>query len=126
MAKKKKINFKKLNLIAAVIMLIMIGVPAVFTAGNSVYGYYDKNFIDPDSDGLSTKYENSHTYPNGTTTNPQNADSDSDGVNDKDEIKAGTDPTVNLDDTDQDGSTNEEEAAAGTDPNDASSYPENN
>ena len=77
---------------------------------------------DSDNDGLTDKEEAEKG------TNPNEADTDGDGVNDGDEVKAGTNPTVKDEtpeepakDSDGDGVTDEQEAADGTDPNKADS-----
>lgn len=77
---------------------------------------------DNDSDGLTAKEE--FTYK----TNPNNADTDGDGINDGDEVSQGSNPVgkgplqVNektINDNDGDGLDNEHEALFGTDPNNA-------
>ena len=77
---------------------------------------------DSDNDGLTDKEEAEKG------TNPNEADTDGDGVNDGDEVKAGTNPTVKDEtpeepakDSDGDGVTDEQEEADGTDPNKADS-----
>ena len=76
---------------------------------------------DSDNDGLTDKEEAEKG------TDPKKADTDGDGVNDGDEVKNGTDP-LKADtpdkpakDSDGDGVTDEQEAADGTDPNKADS-----
>ena len=63
----------------------------------------------------------------GYTTNPAKADTDNDGVNDKDESDSGTNPTVPdqifLDDIDRDGWEDETELLFGSDPNNSESVP---
>jgi len=68
---------------------------------------------DPDSDELSNLDE----YLNGT--DPQNPDTDGDGMLDGYEVENNLDPLVDdsLEDPDNDGLTNGEEVALGTDPN---------
>ncbi|MFD1466036.1 KxYKxGKxW signal peptide domain-containing protein, partial [Lapidilactobacillus mulanensis] len=66
---------------------------------------------DPDSDGLTSEEESE------AGTDPDNPDTDSDGVNDSDDVKP-LDPTISddKDDPDSDNLTSEEESEAGTDP----------
>ena len=72
--------------------------------------------VDTDSDGLDDLTEIAYG------TNPTVADSDSDGINDGDEVyKYKTDPLKF--DTDGDGAGDGDEIAAGTDPLDPNSYP---
>ena len=76
---------------------------------------------DSDNDGLTDKEEAEKG------TDPKKADTDGDGVNDGDEVKNGTDPLKAdtpeepVKDSDGDGVTDEQEAADGTDPNKADS-----
>jgi alpha-tubulin suppressor-like RCC1 family protein len=81
--------------------------------------------IDQDADGLTDSVEtNTGTYvsANNTGTNPSNADSDNDGLNDGEEvITYGTNPVSA--DTDSDGAPDGVEVTAGTNPKQNSSLP---
>ncbi len=74
--------------------------------------------LDADGDGLDY-YEEVYVH----TTNPELADTDSDGLNDGEEIEIGTDPK--LADTDGDGTNDGQEIAMGTNPTDPASNPGN-
>ncbi|MDR7254552.1 hypothetical protein J2X46_003545 [Nocardioides sp. BE266] len=81
----------------------------------------DPNDADSDDDGLRDGPE-VNTYD----TDPLDADTDDGGVNDGDEVQNGTDPSDGSDDqpgpaadSDGDGLTDEQEADLGTDPSDA-------
>lgn len=76
----------------------------------------DVDSIDQDGDGLSNTAERERIG-----TDPSEADTDSDGLDDGTEKAKGTDP--NTDDTDGDGFTDGTEVDSGTDPLDDSSYP---
>jgi len=74
--------------------------------------------LDSDVDGLCDVVEtNTGTYngPNDTGTDPNNPDSDGDGLNDGEEVAFGSDP--NMFDTDRDGYSDLIEQQNGTDPN---------
>ena len=72
---------------------------------------------DADSDGLTLAQEGSYG------TNPNNADTDGDGINDGDEIDEGTDPNYNPNtDSDGDGVSDSLELGDGTDPNNSNDY----
>lgn len=71
----------------------------------------DPQEVDSDADGLSDGEEVEYG------TDPAVSDSDGDGLSDGDEVEAGTDPV--LVDTDGDGLSDGDEVAAGTDPFDA-------
>jgi len=79
--------------------------------------------LDDDGDGLANVVEtNTGVYVDryDTGTDPDNADTDDDGLSDGDEVRTfGTDPTQA--DSDGDGADDGDELAAGTDPNDPSS-----
>ncbi len=102
--------------------------PATDSDGDGLYDYQetyglagaltDPNDSDSDDDGLSDG-EELLTYG----TNPNNPDMDGDGLSDYDEVMTyGTNP--NNPDTDGDGYSDPVEVALGTDPNDATSFPE--
>ena len=113
------------SIVAGALLGALVAVPGVASAHTSKH--------DLDGDGLSNRYERLHTH-----TNPLKADTnhngikdgaddqDGDGLNNKDEIKAGTDPQdVDSDnngvedgqeDSDQDGVENEQEQTDGTNP----------
>jgi hypothetical protein len=80
----------------------------------------DPGNADSDGDGLNDGFE---VFESGT--NPTNADTDGDETNDGDEIDAGTnpnvDPDVTAEDVDGDGLSNADEVNEGTDPNDPDS-----
>jgi MYXO-CTERM domain-containing protein len=75
----------------------------------------DPNDPDSDDDGVTDGAEHS------AGTDPLNADSDGDGLDDGAEFGAGTDP-LNAD-SDGDGATDGAEVGAGTDPLDPASVP---
>ena len=81
---------------------------------------------DTDGDGLIDAVEsNTGTFVNANDTgsDPNDADSDNDGLNDADEVNIhGTDP--NDADSDSDGIIDSEELAVGTDPNSGGSVPD--
>lgn len=129
--KSKRMSSKKLNIIAAVVMLTLITGTTVYSTFVAFDAWAD-SIWDYDRDGLSNKYENTHTYTDGVSskistdatgnkTSPNSSDTDGDTIKDKQEIKDKTDPTVNLTDTDGDGVTDQDENTAGTDSNDANS-----
>ncbi len=65
-----------------------------------IHGFNDAALLDSDGDGLSDIYEtNTATFINATDTgsDPNDADSDNDGVNDGTEVDLGTDPNNALD-----------------------------
>ena len=104
-------------------------------AGDNTVSYSDLSITefvasDPDGDGISTADETSGVQNafDGAPTDPNNADSDGDGIDDKEEGQAGggadgfvTDP--NSADTDGDGYADPFEIAQGSDPTDAQSTP---
>ncbi len=73
---------------------------------------------DTDQDGLPDAWERTHF---GNLSPTANGDDDRDGLNNRGEFDAGTQPSNR--DSDGDGATDGAEVAAGTDPNDASSVP---
>ncbi len=75
-----------------------------------VFDMYNCYEYDSDNDGIPNQNEANYK------TDPNNADSDSDGVTDGAEIKNLSDPLESNTDEDNDGLTNAEEVAAGTDP----------
>ena len=87
---------------------------------------YDIAFDDEDGDGLQNEVEtNTGVYVDGndTGTDPNDPDSDNDGLNDGDEVNIhNTDP--NDPDTDGDGMEDGYEVAFGYDPNDENSWAE--
>ncbi|MDE0820788.1 MAG: hypothetical protein OSA95_06685, partial [Opitutales bacterium] len=78
-------------------------------ASETVPGVYADTSGDLDGDGLRNAAE-TNIYG----TDPSKADTDADGINDKEELSLKTDPTVA--DTDDDGFVDGEEVASGTDP----------
>lgn len=84
--------------------------------------------VDRDNDGIPDLYEtNTGVFvdENNTGTNPNNADTDGDGMSDGFEVDNGLNPFVNdaNDDADNDGLTNLEEFLRGSDPNNAADPP---
>ncbi|MBI4449340.1 hypothetical protein HY641_04930 [Candidatus Woesearchaeota archaeon] len=79
---------------------------------------------DKDDDGLSNLEEYRYFKENGKVINPSKKDTDGDGFTDKEEIDAGTDPTIptdhpgRADDTDLDGIPDDFERDHGLNPND--------
>ncbi len=85
--------------------------------GSTPFVTTDPNDADTEDDGL-TDGEEVITYG----TDPRNADSDSDSLTDYDEVTThGTNPMTG--DSDSDGHSDAAEISLGTDPNDASDYP---
>lgn len=93
------------------------------TNEDEFYEGTDPTDADSDDDGIDDgpEFDGSGNPFNGDPTNPLLADSDGDGLNDGEEASAGTDP--NSADTDQDGFTDAYELANGGDPTDAASQP---
>jgi hypothetical protein len=82
--------------------------------------------IDSDGDGLSDSIEtNTGTFVSATNTgsDPNNADTDGDGIDDGDEVDDGTNPNYNPNtDSDGDGVSDRLELSDGTDPNNSNVY----
>jgi IgA Peptidase M64 len=75
------------------VLLLLIPLSIVFVSNVTTYVQAQVN-VDADGDGLTDKTEdkNSNKLVDTGETDPNDPDSDKDGVNDGDEVKAGTDP----------------------------------
>lgn len=113
--------------------IIVVLINVLIFSCNPVGGTGSGQIVDTDSDGIADSYEtNTGTYVNeySTGTNPNDPDTDDDGIEDGEEIWLGTDgyksnPT--LKDTDGDGTDDKTEVTNKTDPNNSpATDPKNN